>query len=436
MKYRRQVGILLLGCVVLAASGSRAPEKDQRSRASQLSLTELRSVTFGAPILSMDAALVEPLVAVGLSTGKVVLWRSDTGEVISEIVLDARGSEAQVEAGFVEPIRVRFSPKDPLLAASYRSRIYLYQLPTLSEIMRFGVEGEETYRRPTPMKKLEWPKGLKFPLSEEQEEEWARLFAESQEEKRRYYAGGDGITRVTDFEFTRDGKFLLVSYCRGTTHIALPLDTALFTFPSGNDPVRLWNVATGEIVWEQTYDPEWVIQRVIPSPDGRQFAAITNMSAARRNLYIHDLSTGERKLHVGSYYDPDARQNAAFSSDGLRLVAVLADPSTRRNRTFEHLAIYDVQTGKKISELRSRRGAAMPVLSPNGRLLVTTNWRPVGFQVWDLELGRPVARSYPQNRRYRKAAITEKVWGQGGTLLIIGTDIQGIITIYRLDLEE
>jgi WD40 repeat protein len=152
-------------------------------------------------------------------------------------------------------------------------------------------------------------------------------------------ADGDGATRITDFAFTPDGSAILAAYCRGGT-FDYPGDFS-FASVSGKDPVRLWDVRSGQLLWEHVYSPKAVIKRVVPSPDGKLFAAVGKEEEPREDtLQIHDLNTGERLYALpGIWFLSRGRSSILFTPDSKRLITIRADPLTRKFRPWEHLAM-------------------------------------------------------------------------------------------------
>ncbi len=215
-------------------------------------LREVRFEDFPDAILALDIARGSSLTVVAFSDRRVRVWRLETGEIVHDFTFGEyrRRRPSQGGTGRDEPIRVHFSPDGKVLAISYLSRIYFYDVSSWNEVKSLGVGGEDTSPGPS---------GQGTATSE-------TGGSRDPEDKPPPRTRGDGRTRVADFAFTTDGRYILASYCREECHITLSLDTVLWAHPTGQDPIRLWDLATGEIVWQRFCDPTVILVRVVPSP--------------------------------------------------------------------------------------------------------------------------------------------------------------------------
>jgi len=331
-------------------------------------LRKIRKEQFPGSILALDLAATSNLAVVALSGGRVRVWRIDTGETVHEFTFPEPDSALR-DRDQVEPIRVGFSPDGKTLGASHLSRIYLYDTADWREVGRFGVEGEDSVR-PRPV-----PTPAPRPAYEEHRtaQEMGQAYTEM-------LAAGDGATRITDFAFTPDGSAILAAYCRGACY-----DRRLFVWPSGKDPVRLWDARSGQLLWEHVYSHEAVIEQVVPSPDGKLFAA-ASFQPGWRTVQVYDLKSGERlsSLPPGRK-DPDEVPSILFTPDSKRLITIRTDPLTRKFRPWEHLAMYDVHDGTKLADFPGQIRSSNADISPDGRWLVAPPLNLMTFWIYDVE---------------------------------------------------
>ncbi len=333
------------------------------------------------------------------------------------------------------------------------------------------MEGEDTFRRiPPPPKPIPPPPPAgKHPLSPSERKEIDIWYRETGKEYLRKRAFGDGRSRVTDFAFTRDGHYILASYDRGECY-ATETTGRLMTYPSGSDPVRLWDVGSASLLWERVYEDETraresapssgqpregsadtlerfkVVTRVVPSPDGARFLTVSD---GRGNaISMHDMTNGLRLYSLpllacdpsGALdFTPDGRQfitsptekaacMAQFPSRGPFSASARECLRTASNLCHS-LAVYDAKTGKETGAFSDRDGALTADLSPDGRWLVAMqDWNRWYLRVWDMETRRPVARYRP----WRFGVIGLIRFQPSGLRLVVTQAAKGRVALYEV----
>ncbi len=383
---------------------------------------KIREERFPAFILAFDLAPKSDLAAVALSDGRVHIWRIETGETVRDLTFPAPDSEIRDDIRNVEPIRARFSPDGKTLGVSHLSRIYLYDAADWRQVASLGVEGEDAVR-PRLLPTLK-PRPLHA------EERKTKTYDEMARDYLKRMASGDGGTRITDFAFAPDGSAILAAYCRG----------ACFDRPgwyniyhdSGNDPVRFWELPTGRLVWERVYGSDVVVGRVVPSPDGKLFAA-ANKQPGWSTVQIHDLKTGKRLYSLpGVQYFPDPAPSIRFTPDSRYVITYRVGPTTKKSRPWEHLAMYDVRDGNKVAEIPDRIGAYDSDISPDGQWLATPTLHGWTFQVYDVKTRRRVAlvKQFPWG--WTGPPLDRVRFDPDGQYLVVANRELGRLAVYRI----
>lgn len=396
------LGLLALSlCLAAQISASNLESRDiQRPP----KLKQVKHFEFTAEVLSLDLASGSELAAVAISGGAVRVWRLDTQETVWEHSMPGRLQDDEL-------IRARFSPDGGVLAVSWFNRIRLYEVGTWKQIGSLGLKAEDV------------PELLELRPTEDVPKV-PKLKRRPKERPR--------ITRIPDFAFTADGKYVIASYCRNECRIAL--DIMLYAEATGDDPVRLWEVSTGRMVWERRYEPDRVMAHVIPSPDGKLFAAVT-VQKTDYVIHMNELVTGERifslpNFHWGRNFEP----NVVFSPDSRQFITASTDPEGYRRELFGRLATYDSKTGEKVREFGNRRGALHADISPDGRWLAAANYKTAGFQLWDVQTGRAVARERPRiNWWYWWGGPPNHIcFDSDGGWLVVAHGDPGFVAVYEL----
>lgn len=381
-------------------------------------IQKVREEQFPSSILALDLAATSNLAAVALSDGRVRVCRIDTGATVHEFTFTTPDSELRL-ADQTEPVRVRFSPNGKILAISHLSRIYLYDTTGFAEMASLGVQDEDAVR---PRKR---PGLTRRP--DREEERTAQQMGEGYQKR---MAQGDGATRLTDFAFTKDGSSVIAAYCRGACYDD-PIHFRRADFPSGKDPVRLWALASRRLLWERTYGPDVVVERVVPSPDGKVFAAVLGSSTVQicglqNGNPLH--SVQRTRVLVG------ATPSVLFTADGTQVITFLARPADKKFRPWERLALYNVQNATSLAEFSGTIGQCDADLSPDGRWLVAPTPNLVTFKIYDVETRQPiaVARDFPWG--WGGPPVDRVRFDPDGKYLVVASRKAGRSAVYQIGL--
>jgi len=391
------------------------------------SLREMRQEKLPASIEALDIAPGSGLAAVGLSDRRVRVWRLDSGEIIHEFTFAEPETDPRQKLEHdVEPLRVRFAPDGKTLAVSYLSRINLYTIGSWREVQSLGVDGEDA-ERPRPFPQL----GRRPPPGDEKADNPGPTLNQIMRDWARLQMQGDGRTRITDFRFAADGSFVLVGYCRGGCYDNVS-GNRLGAFPSGNDPVRLWDVRSGRLVWEHVPDREGVIERVVPSPDGRWFAA-ADKQPGRCRIQLLDLKSGQTVYSLAKIGFPLASPSLLFTPDSHYLISFRAEEGTMKVRPWMHLAKYEASNGEVAAEFSGRYEVRDADLSPDGRWLATTTWRGLRFQIWDMHTLGPVMTKAPKGLTWSGPPVDRIRFSPDGRRLIVASNSRGMLAVFEFE---
>ena len=165
---------------------------------------------------------------------------------------------------------------------------------TWFEAKVLGVEGEDMMR-PVPQPQLS-----QRPLVEKDPDEINTGTRKWVQRK----TLGDGRTRITDFAFTPDGNAVVASYCRGSCYDKPSSIT--FSYPSGHDPVRLWEIGTGRLIWEHDSGTKQVTDRVVLSPNGRLLVEVV-FQPGHWDLHFRDVASGRELSSITLHPIPTRR---------------------------------------------------------------------------------------------------------------------------------
>ncbi len=174
-----------------------------------------------------------------------------------------------------------------------------------------------------------------------------------------------------DVSFSRDGDLVATSICDTLAFWPRPPGTS----PVAGTDVRVWNVATGEIVFSAPLAAECG-QAAAFDPGGR-YLAVQSTGTAGDNVWVWDLETREPVFKARHL--PQWLGRVAFSPDGGRLLTVGSDGAGR---------IWDIDTGEQVLTLQGHTG---PVESggfdPTGERIVTGGVDGTA-RVWDAATGQ------------------------------------------------
>jgi WD40 repeat protein len=422
--------VLLIFGLVLAPDGLAGRGRTEPMRRS--TLREIRVDRFPGAILSLDVGSNSNLVA-ALSDLRVHVWDLESGESLHEFPFPEPPTEARQKlASEIEPIHVRFSPDGKTLAVSFLSRIYLYEVGSWREIQTLGVAGEDTMRpRPTPQLEKRPDSGQKS--EEKPSPNLNRAMHDWLETKRQ----GDGRTRITDFKFTSDGSFILAAYCRGSCY-KIP-GRFVGASPTGNDPVRLWEVNSGRLLWERVLDPDGVVERVVPAPDGRRFA-VAETKPGLCAVGVYDLKDGHVAFSLPWISFAGIAPTLRFTPDSRYLLTFHAEEGPIKfvgGRVkyipWAHLALYEVSDGKITEAFPGKDEVRDSDLTGDGRWLVSTNWRGLRFQIWNVEERKPLIMATPKEWKWHGPPIDRVRFSPDGRRLIVGSDSAGMLAVFQFD---
>ncbi len=380
-------------------------------------------------ILSFDIASGSDLAAAAVAERRIRVWKLSSGEVLHEFSFPAPETDEHLKVkGEDEPISVRFSPDGKYLAVSFLSRIYLYDVVTWTEKIALGVPGEDQHRadlKITP----ETPQLQRRSTEQAQADknkpvlslnETLRAWAHAAEK-------GDGRTRITDFAFTRDGSSVIVAYCRGECYASPSFRSA--PFPTGNDPVRLWDIASARLVWEHVYEVNSAVDRIVPSLDGATFAVVQS-HPGHCAVGMHNLSDGRTLwLHsFGSCTDPPAIR---FSQDSRSFITNRVEQGNRKNKLWRDIGAYETSSGKMIGDFPKPETVRDFDISSDGRWLASTTWSGLRFQIWDLPSKKPIGMETPKEWKWRGPLMNRICFSPDGRWLVVGNNQVGALVIYQ-----
>lgn len=402
---------LIIGSLAsgIARSSSTVPEGRRKP-----ALFEIRVDRLPAPILSLDVAPGSDLVVVALSDGRVRVLHLDTGEFVHEFgFTEPETDQRQKGEGEVEPIRVRFAADGRSLGVSHLSRIHLYKVGTWSELRTLGVEGEDVMH-PVPQQQLS-----QRPLVEKEPDDintGTRKWAQRK-------TLGDGRTRITDFAFTPDGTAILVSYCRISCY-DMP-NGVKWMISNGHEPVRLWELATGRMLWEHYSEPNRITDRVVLSPDGRLLVEVV-FQPGHWDLQVRDLATGRESLSITLSPLPSEPPDVVFTPDSHCFVSLWHEPGK-----MWQMALFDASSGQLLAHFTDAAGAQRVAISANGLWLAITTWRGAAFKLWDLAKRRPLITMSPRVAGVRVHTLGVR-FASDGRKLVVSDQRNGLVFLYGI----
>ena len=216
--------------------------------------------------------------------------------------------------------------------------------------------------------------------------------------------GGDSRTRVTDLDFSADGRYLAAARQRRPAgaeavwsdpssvavwdlrHLDRPPHVmrteagtqGIVLSPDGRTvytslPLTAYDVATGRTVWATKHE-SWLVLDV--SPDGKLLASEIHddesSSSKSGPIRLTDARTGETQRILRGHEDQPF--DIRFSSDGRRLASV---------STAGELIVWNVSTGKPLVTTDTSEGSFSVSFSPDGHRVYTGGDAGL-LRTWDL----------------------------------------------------
>ena len=392
-------------------------------------LHQVRIEELSKPILAFDIANGSDLAAAALSDLRVRVWRLSSGQLLHEFSFPEPPTDQKLKLdNEYEPVSLRFSPDGKTLAVGFLNAIHLYNIETWDEEKNLTVAGEEKLR-PGIIATPRTPE-LRRRTAEQAKAQSQQPMRDINQTMREWAAQrhqGDGRTRIRDFTFTRDGLFILASYCGGGCWSS---SGAVVAFPSGKAPVRLWDLRATKIVWEKLYDPHGVISRVVLPPDGGRFIAV-NSELARCAVGAYDLRTGQ-SLWSHPFGPCLSPPSIVVLPDGQSFITNRVEEANRKNKAWRYAAFYETATGKKIADLPNADGIAAADISSDGRWLASIIWRGTQFQIWELQTKKIVIREVPKGWKRTADCVLNRVrLSPDNHWLVVGCNVRGDMAVYQ-----
>ncbi len=397
-------------------------------------LREVRIDKLSAFILSFDIASGSDLAAAAVADRRIRVWKLSSGEVQHEFSFPAPETDEHLKvSGEVEPISVRFSPDGKYLAISFLSQIYLYDVVTWTEKMSLGVPGEDQHRpdlKITPETPQLERRSTKQALADKNKpvlslNESMRAWARAAEK-------GDGRTRITDFAFAKDGFSIIAAYCRWKCYATTWLRWE--AFPSGSDPVRLWDIASARIVWERVYDDKSVTNRIVPSLDATKFAVV-QAHPGHCAVGMHNLSDGTSLWSHPLGPCGDAPP-ISFYEDSRSFITNRVEESNRENKLWRNIGTYETSSGKMIGDFPKRDTVRDFDVTSDGRWLASTTWSGLRFQIWDLSSKKAIMMETPEEWKWRGPLMNRIHFSPDGRWLVVGSNQTGDLVAYQFGFVE
>ena len=402
------------------------------SSASEPALQQVRIEHLSRAVLAFDIANGSELAAAALSDLRVRVWRLSSGQLVHEFSFtEPKTDQSQKLTDEYEPVSLHFSPDGNTLAIGFVNEIHLYDVATWNEKKDLSVAGEDKLR-PDIKATGERPQ-LKPRTADQAGTQSEQPISDINQTMRKWAAElhkGDGRTRIRDFSFTEDGHFIVASYCRGTCWSS---SGAVVAFPSGKDPVRMWDLRSTDVLWEKVYDAEGVISRVAPFPEGDRFIAV-NSHLGHCSVGAYDLVSGQPLW--SQPFGPCLRPpSIVILPDGRSFITNRIDeasPENAKKHLYRYAAIYSTSTGKKIGDLPQAAGVSVVDVSPDGCWLASIIWRGTEFQIWDLEAGKIVLNELPKGWKRTPDCVLDRVrFSPDNHWFVVGCNVRGDLAVYQ-----
>ncbi len=187
-------------------------------------------------------------------------------------------------------------------------------------------------------------------------------------------ASADNTIKLWDCR-TAECKATLEGHSAGVSSVAFGPDSRMIASGSRDKTIKLWDLTTGQLSATLRGHSENV-SSVRFSPDGQTLASVSEDYTAK----LWDLATGRTRAALGKHLSRHSR--ICFSPDGWSL-------AISPGKTIE---IWDVSTGRLKHALHgSQEWITSISFSPDGAMLASGSVRS-GVALWDVVGGRLVAR--------------------------------------------
>ncbi|WP_193943576.1 trypsin-like peptidase domain-containing protein [Sphaerospermopsis aphanizomenoides] len=185
---------------------------------------------------------------------------------------------------------------------------------------------------------------------------------------------GDNTIKLWDVA-TGQSIATLTGHSDDVNSVAFSPDGKTLASGSRDKTIKLWDVATGQSIATLTGHSEWVIS-VAFSPDGKTLASGSN----DRTIKLWDVATGRKIATLTGHSEPVS--SVAFSPDGKTLASGSLDNTIK---------LWDVATGKSIATLTGHSEEVISVaFSPDGKTLASGSLDNT-IKLWDVATGKSIA---------------------------------------------
>jgi len=185
-----------------------------------------------------------------------------------------------------------------------------------------------------------------------------------------------------------------------TWSVAFSPDGKILASGLQDNTIRLWDVATGQPIGQPLDGGAYyAVYSVAFSPDGKILASGScgeydeeSGECALGEIRLWDVATGQL-IGQPLIAHTVAAYSVAFSPDGKILASGSCSKGGERSCTFGEVRLWDVATGQPIGEpLTNHAGTVNSVaFSPDGRILASGGAGPV--LLWDITAGQPISQS-------------------------------------------
>jgi len=206
---------------------------------------------------------------------------------------------------------------------------------------------------------------------------------------------------VTSVAFSPDGRILASGGCRGT---------AIAEGGCNEGEIRLWDVASGELLGDPLTAHPGAVEGLKFSPDGRTLA-----SRGGNTTVLWDVATREP---LGEPFPGGAPIDMILSPDRRAPAWLLPDRQLLASSDGTRITLWDVGAGQPLGQpLESYSGGMVTglALSPDSQMLVSSEQLPSTSTIvlWDLRLESWIARACRVANRNLTQAEWEQFMGQG-----------------------